>query len=144
MAAITIGVVQGNEAAQAEALPLSAGDLMQQMHVVLAGRIGKRPVWTERDVTFPYPFLMRVAQSQVDSALMVPTFVPGVEMVTDDDAIVFAKVKKWTIQESEWITGATLKVCSWIPDAPKRVMFNAVLHATFIGYGAPSEDEAQA
>jgi hypothetical protein len=140
MGAMTVDLLEGQRAHDQELLPLSAGDMAQQVQFNVSGRAGKHPTYSEVDVTWPYPFLMRLAQDQVESYLQNPHFAFGVELLTDGFLLLDAQVRSWTADDSNMVTGARVRVSAWSPEARKKHKFAAVLHLTFFGYAAPRED----
>lgn len=113
--------------------------MIQAVQVPLQGRVAEKPQRVEVPVTWPYPFVY--APAQTDSNLELPHFAPGVELLSPSPVIIIAQLHAWTRNEEEWTNGATIGVTAWIPGAKKKHTFSAMLHLTFTGYGAPTEDE---
>jgi hypothetical protein len=94
------------------------------------------------DVTFPLPFLNRVAPNQHNNTPN-PTFAAGIEIVTGGLVILQAQLQSWTEDESSFVTGAKMKFISYSPNAPRLRRYSAIVHLTFFGYAAPTEDDTE-
>lgn len=137
--ALTVGVVKAREAREEQLAPLRLGNIIQALQVPLSGKVAEKPQRIEIPVSWPYPFVY--APAQTDSNLELPHFAPGIELLSPSPVIIIAQLHGWTRNDEEWTTGATVGVTAWIPGAKKKQEFTALLHLTFTGYGAPSEDE---
>lgn len=117
----------------------SAFDMTQQMQLRVKGKIARTPVVKEVEVTFPYPFLMKVAQAQTEGTVGRPHFASGIEMDSDHHINVEAHVRRWVENDSSFITGATIRVMTVAPYAEKLTPYSAIIHLSFSGYASPTE-----
>lgn len=138
---LTAETLEEQRARDAAQFPIEATDMVQQIPVDAKGTATRHPVWEEQDVEFPYPFLMNVAQSQSDSSLETPSFATGVELRTEEHVVLEAYVRSWIKNDAELITGATVRLVAWAPEAPKGVAYDATIHLHFMGYAAAAEED---
>jgi hypothetical protein len=122
---------------------VSAFDMTQQIQLRIKGKIARTPVTHEVEVTFPYPFLMKVAQAQTEGPVGRPHFASGVEMDSDHHINVEAHVRRWVENDSQFITGATIRVMSVAPYAEKLTPYSAIIHLSFSGYASPTEVDTE-
>lgn len=138
LARMTIEATDAREAHDREIAAVAAGDMAQQIHASVEGRVARAPVFTEIDVTWPYPFLNDVAAT--DTSMENPSFASGVELRSESPVFIDAQVRSWTRDDSSFITGARVRVTAWAPNAAKMTRYNAVIHMVFLGYAAPTDD----
>lgn len=136
---LTIGVhrsVKKNEDQEAQ---LGGGTFMQYMTCDVTGLVGSGLLAIDVPVDWDLPFLMRVdprnARGRVD-----PHFTSGIEILTDSYVNLTVQIRSWLENERGWLMGANLRVLAFAPGALRSHSFRAVLHLTFTGYAAPSED----
>jgi hypothetical protein len=143
MGAMTVDLLEQSRDHDDELRELTAGDMAQQVQLNVSGRAGKHLTYSEMNVTWPNPFLMRVAQDQIDTYLQNPHFAFGVELLTAEPTFIDAQVRSWNADTHDWVTGALVRITAWSPEARKKHKFGAIVHLTFFGYAAPAEaDEA--
>lgn len=138
---MTAEMLEQQRQRDADQLPIEATDMAQQVHVDIKGKVGRKLLYTEVDVTWPYPFMMKVSQSQQESTLATPTFTPGIELKTADHVEISVYLLRWNENEAELIVGATVRIVVKAPEAPKLIDYDATVHMMFTGYAAPSEDD---
>lgn len=143
--ALAIGNPQATEDMRAELAALAASEMSQHVHSSLRGAVSPTEIsWADVDLEFPYPFLMAVHPTASDSTLKVPTFsAPGVEVHSGPDLVVHHSLRKWQRDDSDFITGARVRVGAYAPGSAQVVRVDATLHFTFVGYAAPTEDDSQ-
>jgi hypothetical protein len=142
LARATVEATDAKTQRERELLPMSAGDMAQQVQIKVNGKVGKEPVTTNADVTFPLPFLNKLAPNQHNNT-PDPTFASGVEIVTGGLVILQAQLQAWTEDESSFIVGAKMKLVAFSPNAYRLRRYSAVVHLTFFGYAAPAEDDTE-
>lgn len=141
---VAVDAVDTRLANEREAAELGAGDMIQQVQLPVEGYAGALIGTSFVDVTFLHPFFNDIAPGQMgDSNLKNPTFVPGVEITSDDPVLVHAQVRRWLRNDRSLITGAQLRVMAWSPDAAGQHQYKGVLHCSFIGFGAPNDDDEE-
>lgn len=138
---MTSGVVEGQRGRDEELFALEPTEMAQQVHINVSGQAGRKRVTIEQVVDWPYPFMMVVSQSQNDSSLQTPHFNCGIVLKSDDYVMIDASVRDWIENDARLITGAKVKITVVAPEAPKMVPYDAVVHLTFMGFAAPSEDD---
>lgn len=138
---ITSEMLEQQRGRDRDQIPVEPTEMAQQVHVPLTGKAGPKVVITEQDVRWSYPFLMNVAQRQMDSTLTTPHFTPGFELRSAGHVILGAYIRSWTEDEAKLIIGARVRFSAWAPGAPKLVSYDAVAHLTFMGFAAPAEDD---
>lgn len=141
LAALTADAIEAQAARAHEEYILEGGEMIQRIQAPIAGRVGAQAVWTEIDVHWPYPFLNRTMQSQIESAQANPHFNYGVEMQSAAHVAIDVQVREWYADDSDFVLGAKVRVAAWAPGAAKMVRYQAVAHLTFMGYAAASEDD---
>lgn len=144
LAALTLGAAQAQAERETALATLDASDMSQVVQLQANGKAGVTPIWIERQVALPYPFVHQIDPTRADSGLSTPHFATGIELLTDGHVLIDAQVRAWIHDERDWITAAKVRVSAWAPQAAKPVTFSAVVHLTFSGYAAPSEDESEA
>lgn len=142
LAAMTSGLLEGQQTLDAEKYAIDAGEMIQRIQVPIAGRVGRKMMQAELTVQFPYSFIGRTSQSQIESSQDDPHFNVGIEMAANHHIILDVQVVDWQVDEYDFVTGARLRIIAWRPDAPKAIRWNAVAHCTFIGYAAAAEDDS--
>jgi hypothetical protein len=122
---------------------VAGGDMAQYVHVNVDGKVGREAVYLQQEIEFPYPFLMRVARTQTEGPQDSPHFSTGVEVKTDGHVMLDAQIRRWIEDDSQFITGAVVRIAVWSPDAPKLTTYSAIVHLTFFGFAAPVEDDTE-
>lgn len=140
---LSYGDGEAKDARDAALKPLAAGQFNQQMQIPVSGNVGRTPVVKEVPVTWPYPFLTRVAGSRGGNNLTSPVFTSGIEMQSPQNTIVTVQVRRWRENDSGFIVGALIRVVAWTPDANRIQEFRAIMHLNFSGYAGPSEDDSE-
>lgn len=140
---LAYGDAEAKERRDAALEPLAAGQFNQQIQLPVTGRVGRTPVSIEIPVTWPHPFLTRVAGSRGGNGLTRPHFTSGVEMVSDAHTIVSVQVRQWRENDSGFIVGALMRIVAWTPDANRIQNFRCIVHLNFSGYAGPSEDDSE-
>lgn len=144
LTALAVGIPQAADDRNAALEDFAAAEMDQYVHYRLRGSIGRDPAWHDIDLVFPYPFLSEVDPNATDTTLRVPHFVqPGVEWKNGPDIVVNAILRAWVRDEYGLFTGATMRLAVSAPRAGKVDPIEAVLHFTFSGYAAPTEDDSQ-
>lgn len=141
--ALTSGVVEGQQAVDAENYPLASGEMIQRIHVPVTGIAGRSVVYDEIKVEWPYPVINQLANGQHESDQDQPHVATGVELLTDEHVFLDAQVRSWDQDERGFYTGATVRLTVWTPDAIKAVRYSAVIHLSFMGYAAAAEDDTE-
>lgn len=141
--AMTSGLVEGTERVAAEEYPLASGEMLQRMHVPVAGVATRAMVYDEIEVKWTYPIINQLASGQHESGQDTPHFASGIELLTDDPVILDAQARAWVRDDRDFYTGATVRISAWAPEAIRTVRFTAVLHLTFMGYAAAAEDDTE-
>lgn len=140
--ALAIGNAEATADREARDRVLQGMDMTQQVQIPVSGLAWREPVWTKISVAWPYPFLNRIDRKRTDSDLQNPHFAYGCELQSDANVIVMAQVRDWTEDaDTGWVVGAEVRICAWCPQARKKHAWSGVVHMSFTGYGAPSEDE---
>jgi hypothetical protein len=142
LARATVEATEARRRRDAELLPLSAGDMAQQVQLKVNGKVGKEPIITTVDATFPLPFLNKVAPNQHNNT-PDPTFAAGIQIVTGGLVILQAQLQAWIEDESSFVTGAKMRLIAFSPNAPRLRRYSAIVHLTFFGYAAPAEDDTE-
>lgn len=122
---------------------LSAGMFMQYLTVDINGHVSSTPLVAEVAVFWSMPFLMRVDKRKTPR-FSNPHFTVGVETANTEFVLVTCHVRDWIANDSDWVTGAKMRVTCLAPQAPRPFTFNAVAHLTFVGYAAPAEEATPA
>lgn len=145
LAAMTIGVVQGQQARERERSPQRLDERDQNFQVEVTGTVeSDLSEWTEIPLDFAYVFMGD--ENVRDSPYDKPNFTFGVEMLTEEPVIIAACVMEWIETDEGDVTGVVLKAASYSPSpADEGKPFRARLHLTFSGYcgpiDGPDEDE---
>lgn len=142
LTALTAGVPEAHEELERELEPTVDGHFAQQLQVPLSGEVGSTPVWTTFSVYWPHPFLMRVAPSRQAGSIKQPHFASGIELKSDARVIIEVQVMDWIENDSAFLKGAKMRAMAWAPGAGMNVRYSALLHMTFSGYAAPSDDDS--
>ena len=142
LSALTVGMAQSQDDFEASLLATEASDMSQVVQLHASGIAQTEPVWTEGEVQLPYPFIQHIDDTQTDSGLAMPHFASGVELQSDGFVLLDAQVRTWIYSEEGWITGARVRVAAWAPGGA-GVQYVAVVHLTFTGFAAPSDDESE-
>lgn len=136
---LTIGVHRSVRKNERQETQLGGGTFMQYMTVDVNGLVDSMLQVTDVPVDWEVPFLNRVdprnAKGRVD-----PHFTSGVEILTDSYVSITAQVRSWLENEQGWVMGANMRILAHAPGAARGQKFRAVIHLTFTGYAAPSED----
>lgn len=140
--ALTIGVVQG-KAARDKQLSYSAGvEMEQQVRVPLSGKVANGWGFVDDDVAWSFPFIWAPAQRGVE--FQTPHFSYGIVHNVETEAliVVHAQVVRWTINDSSWVVGATVRFASSAPQLAEgeELDYAATAHLTFQGLGAETEE----
>lgn len=141
LAALTIGVVQGQKARDEALAPTRLGEIVAHQKLDISGHIGGDPVTQVVPVSWPYDFVY--APAQRDNPFDAPHFNYGVEFDHQPSSVphIMCAVVGWTVDDNGFTTGAKVAVTAWVPGANKKRQLNAIAHLTFWGYGAPTADE---
>ena len=140
---ITADTIEAKQRREDELGPLRAGDLVQVVQVKIGGDAAQTPVWIEKKVRWPNPFLMRVAPSAGNLGQDGPHFNSGFTLETAEPVILHAQIRDWVETDSRFVTGAVVRFGAYAPDATTPRKFAATVHMTFYGYGAPQEDDSE-
>ena len=141
LAALTIGVHQG-AAQRVKALSDTVtGPYKQVVHVQLTGSATATWGFLDRDVQWELPFLYAPLQWRVP--FRTPHFEPGIEMTAGQGElmVIHAHVIGWTVTESQWYVGATIRFAVAAPNAATPTPFAAIAHLGFIGWGTMAETD---
>lgn len=145
LAALTVGVAEGQARIERESAPMRGGNMQQAVQIPVKGRAWRTPIWTDKDVYFPYPFFQNVDPSVNDGSLVNPHYGGvGVELSSDVHIMIDAQVRGWIEDDDTGaIIGAHMRLNAWAPTATKKHPYNATLHLTFTGWAAPDDDESE-
>lgn len=142
LARATFEAVEARERHIAAIAPMAPGDMSQQVQVTISGKVGAHVIYQEIDVYWPNPFTMRTdSTSGTDSTLSNPHFNSGVEILTDGHVSIDPQVRDWIADDSDRVIGAKVRISVFAPNALKKRPYNANVHLTFFGYGAPQVDD---
>lgn len=141
--ALTTGIIEGKESVEVEQFPLASTEMIQRIHVPVTGVAGRATVYSEIDVEWPYPIINLMAAGEHESDQQTPHFATGVELQTDEHVFLDAHIRAWAQDDRDFYIGATVRLIAWAPEALKAVRFSAVLHLSFMGYAAASEDDTE-
>lgn len=141
LAELTSGLLEGQASVQDGQYAIAAAELIQRIQVPVTGVASRSMIYTEIDVGWAYPIINLLAGSQHESNQETPHFNSGVELLTDEHVIFDAQVRSWMQDDSDFYTGARVRLCAWAPDTLKTTKYSAVLHLTFFGYAAAAEDD---
>lgn len=137
VADMTLGVAQSTRKREARDREMGFREVQQQYQIEIAGEATGVWGFAETSITFDYPFFY--APAQRDSDLDRPHFWFGAEL--DFLGAVSAVVTAWdTHPRTGAITGATVAV-GVVTQAGAEVGYQGVVHLTFQGFAALSEDE---
>jgi hypothetical protein len=142
---VAIGIALSGKERERRLTPLRMGNMAQLVQVPIEGRAAATPTHTEKvRVAWPYPIIN--GQSRTDSNLDFPHWHASPEILEPLEPALFLHpaVVGWERNQEEWFTAAFVRVSVWLPDSPPPatpIPFTAVLHCTFTGYAAPTEDE---
>lgn len=144
LSALVIGTPEAKEERDRSLYHLRAQDMAQHIRVPINGKVGRLMLWAEVGLHFPVPFIMGLDRRGTEGSLDDPHVTYGIYMNTPGASVVIQpQVTAWTTDDRGFYSGAQLRVGAFSPGAPKGVSFQAGLHLTFSGYGAPSEDDSQ-
>lgn len=141
--ALTVGATEAERRQHHADRIVSGGDMAQHVRVELQGKVGNEPIYLEQRVSFPYPFLMKVAKLQTEGMTDRPHFNSGVELKSDSHVSIDPQVIGWIEDDSQFIRGAVIRCAVWSPDAPRLTRYSATVHLTFFGFAAPAEDDTE-
>lgn len=141
--ALTSGVIEGQAIVEAEDYPLASGEMIQRIHVPVAGVAGRSVVYDEIKVEWPYPIVNQLASGQHESDQEQPHFSSGIELLTDEYVFLDCQVRAWDQDDRDFYTGATVRLIAWAPQAAKVTRYGAVFHLSFIGFAAAAEDDTE-
>lgn len=159
VAGMTIDMIKAYEARQRRLAGGRAGEMLHQIQVPVSGKVKEWVVWQEFNVIFPYPVIYSPA-ARSDNAFENPHFSQGFEWTSGEPVIIHAHVIRWNYDnQTSWIVGARIRwgaqsSAQAQPPPPPGAMnqaaaptparprpFAGVLHLTFSGYSAPSDEE---
>lgn len=145
LSALTIDQQQASQDQENLDKVLRGYDMTQNVQIPCSGIAWREPTWAKFDIRWQVPFLNNIDRSRTDSDLDKPHFTTGAELQSDANVILTAQVRSWTTDpETGWLVGAQVRVCAWCPQARKKHPWTGVIHLSFTGYGAPSEDDTGA
>lgn len=147
VAAMTIGTVKAFDARKRADWVDAQDEYDEQFQIPVAGNVGPRAVWAEKDVAFSVNFY---DAPERDTPFDTPLFTYGFEFeprnapdgsgARSRPVMASAFVVAWK-RNGPSITGATLSIGLVNPGGRAPVYFSGLLHANFQGYGAPSAAE---
>lgn len=144
MGGMTVRLLRDQRDREDQLALISPGDFVQQVQVRANGSVGADPIMQEPTVKFPMPFMMRVDPTRTSG---IPTEAPhfsyGVELLTAGFVVITAQVRSWVADESNFVTGAKVRIGAWSPGGARRTAFNALVHLSFMGFASPVEDDSQ-
>lgn len=141
---LTSGTLEAKEKVDQESAPIAAGETIQRIHLPVTGYAGRKLVWTDTFLSWPYPILNDMAAGQHESEQQTPHFATGVELWTDVQVLLNATIMDWGQDDNEFYVGAKLRISAWSPEAPKIVKYQGVIHVAFFGYSAAGDDDNDA
>lgn len=139
--ALSTEAIAGRESVEVDDYPLASSEMIQRIHIPVEGAVGRSVVYTTLDVDWPYPIINQAAANQHESDQDQPHINSGVELLTDGPVMLDVQVRSWQQDERGFYTGATLRFSAWSPEAIKVTKYSAVIHLSFMGYAAASEDD---
>jgi hypothetical protein len=101
LAALTLGAAQAQAERETALATLDASDMSQVVQLQANGKAGVTPIWIERQVALPYPFVQQIDPTRADSGLSTPHFTTGIELLTDGHVLIDAQVRAWIHDESD-------------------------------------------
>lgn len=145
LAALTIGVVQGQQHRERVLRDTHTGEWDQQVQLEFSGSAGNQWGYADTEIMFEYPFLYAPAQRLVPFDR--PHFNKGFEMLTPSTNLVHldAQIISWNTNDTGWIVGCKVRLYAVAPaNDVSAESFNAIAHLTFQGYAAYAEGEEYA
>ena len=144
LAAITIGMAQGQQFRERVLADTRTGEYEQQIQLSVSGTAGNGWGFADAQVMFEYPFLFAPTQRMVPFDR--PHFQASFELMNASDTLVHlaAHVIDWNVNDSGWIIGATVRVVGTAPavsDSANLEAFSALAHLTFQGYCTYAEGD---
>jgi hypothetical protein len=119
----------------------ATGEYEQQVHVPLSGVAAPTPAFIDAPVAWELPFLYAPLQRRVP--FPTPHFTCGIEHTagTGQLVLIHAHVIAWTVTESQWYVGATVRFDVSAPLAIANSPYAAIAHLSFSGFGTLAEAE---
>lgn len=140
LAGTTVEMLSAQRRERGQWAQLEAADQIQVVQVKFAGNVNQKPVLVDFTVNFELAFLMKVGPGQTKLGQDRPHFNVGVEIQHPVPIHIEAQVRDWVEDGSQFITGAKCRAQAWIPAATRRYNFSALIHMSFFGLCAPTED----
>jgi hypothetical protein len=143
LAALTIGVAQGERARRDALDDTYTGEYEQQVHEQLSGEAASGWGFTDAHVAWELPFLYAPLQRRVP--FTTPHFTYGIEITsgTEELIVIHAHVIGWTVTEEQWYVGARVRfgVCAPASDPSVTIPYQAIAHLSFQGFATPAEGD---
>jgi hypothetical protein len=147
LTALTIGVVQGQRFRDRVLWDSYTGEYDQQVQLKVSGKASS--VWGFADQKLKFDVAFYYAPTQRSVPFDRPHFTVGFELLNASKVLVVftASVIRWTITNSGWITGATVRIASAAPALAANAQpepFRALAHLVFQGYASYPDDQSGA
>lgn len=114
----------------------------EEWHVAVTGHVND---WTElvsADAPIGFSMDFFTAPEQRRSDLLTPTFHAGsFQPVESEFVVVTAAVREWTQRDDQAFTGCIVTIGVHSPNSVGPTDFDALVHLSFSGWGAPFDDE---
>jgi hypothetical protein len=138
---ITLGVERVRRRSHQQAKDSGGNEAQQQIRIPISGTVASGWGFVVTQVGFLYPFLWLPVQRQ--APFETPHFSYGFDFEGYGGLIGHAGIKKWNIDDSMNVLGATVEIGVTSPNTTKtEEPFRATVHLTFQGYAADYEEGA--
>jgi hypothetical protein len=144
-AAVTIGMARDQRSRELALRDTQQGIHEQTVHLPISGEATNLVSFLDCDVSWEFPFLYAPQQTQFTHP--TPHFTYGFEETIQVSQPVrySAHVVRWAINDSDWFTGAVVRVFVDAPNTPANgsaIPYSAIAHLSFVGYSTmPEGDE---
>ena len=145
LAALTIGVAQGERQRRLALADTHTGEYMQQVHVPLSGVATGGWGSIDVPVTWELPFLYAPLQRRVP--FPTPHFHANFEVTAGQGALLLmhAQLIAWNVTDADWYVGATIRFAIAAPGGQNpnpQIAYSAIAHCSFQGFATlPEGDE---
>lgn len=141
VAELTVGAVRSMRAHDQRQAQMGLSEIMQQFQIEFSGEANLTWGFTNPPVTIEFDFPFYYAPGQRDPDFEHPHFWFGVELTSEIDVAVTTYIGTWIIDEENGaVEGCTLYIGACTND--NGVPYAGIIHATFQGFSALGEDEA--
>lgn len=118
-----------------------SGEYDQQVQIAASGAASSGWGFTDTPVSWEHPFIY--APLQRNQPFLTPHVSHHFEFTSTLSALVLAHVHvlSWNQNDQGWFIGAKVRVAVCAPDVTTPVAYQAVVHLTFQGFAAPTDEE---